>query len=66
MLKTVNGVIFQGLWRHSCQFKQQKFSLVGLTCTCATPHFEKASATYEREGYHVGLFIYDLYALIIW
>jgi len=26
MLKKVNDVIFQSLWRHSCQFKPQNFS----------------------------------------
>jgi len=28
MLKKVNSVIFQCLWRHSCQFKPQRFSIL--------------------------------------
>jgi len=44
MLTKVNDVMFQYLWRHSCWFKPQKFSIVLLTCTC-TPHFEKGSST---------------------
>jgi len=27
MLTEANDVIFQCLWRHSCQFKSQKFSM---------------------------------------
>ena len=44
MLTKVNDVMFQCLWRHSCQFKLQKFSIVFLMCTCA-PHFVKSSST---------------------
>jgi len=44
MLTNINDVIFQCLWRHSCQFQLQAISIVFLTCTCAL-HFEKDAST---------------------
>jgi len=36
-----NDVIFQCLWRHSCQFKPQKFSIVFFLGTCAPPLWKR-------------------------
>jgi len=36
-----NDVMFQCLWRHSCQFKGQKFCIIFLTCTCAPPLWKR-------------------------
>jgi len=45
MLTKVNDVIFQCFWRHSCQFKPQKFS-IDFWRSLVPPHFEKGSATH--------------------
>jgi len=44
MLTKVNDVIFQCLWRHSCQFKPQIFFY--FLDIYFAPHFEKRSPTY--------------------
>jgi len=48
MLKKDYNVVFQWLWRRSCQFKPHKFFIDFDDHLC--PHFEKGSATHDNDS----------------